>query len=554
MFRITTLIKVFIFLKRKVIEYVESEETRPFFIYGGKSSGKSTLLAHLGEKIFQLESQNDLNYIVITKFFGQQKTSKSLFQSLKIILSHLFILIMDAKFGLIQTLNNESQHVYEELNKLATEISKTHNDLYTIVKDLKELIKSIEKFFKNETTTIVLLLDDIDHFINEEHFDFIINMDLSTNFKIVYSSTQPCFSKNMFFLKLNSTLNVEYSISFMEKQLEKSSRRLFNATQIARVKNLLALNLTECNYLYLTILVDIIKEWSSSSDITETSAEFDECFSVRALWKLFLKLNMPSSCYSFMFYLNKFDLSENELDSLLQLDEDELSKFSIGTWCYLVNKLKNYLLATEKNNSLVYKWDDRYLIDDENSLLFKLDSTESDKRIENILNYFQLKPFYFIDSGGKIQFNLSKLNNLPQIVTKINDANRVQSKLMKLIYFNYDFLYARSLLGDFEFLSHIVTILKKENILNSDLVLIYAFLDMNANELIGSSHSILEQIRLALFDTCFSRAIFNQSFFSKYSDDTLSVVAFAHGKKKCLEPRSALVPFNTRWYFILCFV
>ena len=83
-------------------------------------------------------------------------------------------------------------------------------------------------------------------------------------------------------------------------------------------------------------------------------------------------------------------------------------------------------------------------------------------------------------------------------------------------------MYARSLLGDFEFLSHIVTILKKGNILNSDLVLIYAFLDMNANELIGSSHSILEQIRLALFDTCFSRAIFNQSFFSKYSDDTLS--------------------------------
>jgi hypothetical protein len=511
-------------------------------------------MAHLSDKLFQLESQNDMNYIVITKFLGHQKSSHTMCDSFKIILSHLFVLIMDAKFGLIQShLNDESHSVYGEFNRLSNEISQTHNDLFTVVKDLKELIKSIEKFFKNQTTTIVLLLDDIDHFISEENFDFIINMDLSPNFKIVYTSTQPCYSKNMFFLKLDSSLNVKNSISFMENLLEKSSRRIFSNIQIERIKNLLALNLIDCNYFYLTILSDIIKKWPSSSEMDETLSEFDECFSVKTLWKYFLKLITPSHCYSYVFYLNQFDLSESELDSLLGLDKDELSKFSIGTWCHLVYELKNYLLPVEQNSLLVYKWQICPLMNDEIFFLFRLDSNESDKKIENILEYFHQKPFYFIDTNGRVQYNLSKLNNLPRLITKMNNPNRMQSEFIKLILFNYEFIYARSLLGDYEFLTDIASILNlnQENIFNIDIVMAYIFYDINKNELNASSHSILEQMRIALFDTCFNRVLFDQHFFGKYSDENLSVLAFAHGKKFCLEKRSALVPFNTSWYFIV---
>ena len=191
-------------------------------------------------------------------------------------------------------------------------------------------------------------------------------------------------------------------------------------------------------------------------------------------------------------------------------------------------------------------------MNEENSFLFRLDSSESDKKIESILEYFHQKPYYFIDTNGRVQYNLSKLNNLPRLITKMNNPNRMQSELIKLILFNYEFIYARSLLGDFEFLSHIASILdlNKENVLNVDVVMAYVFYDMNKNQLIASSHSILEQMRVALFDTSFNRALFDQHFFGKYSDENLSVLAFAHGKKFCLEKRSALVPFNTSWYFI----
>ena len=60
-------------------------------------------------------------------------------------------------------------------------------------------------------------------------------------------------------------------------------------------------------------------------------------------------------------------------------------------------------------------------MNEENSFLFRLDSSESDKKIESILEYFHQKPYYFIDPNKRVQYNLSKLNNLPRLITKVNN-------------------------------------------------------------------------------------------------------------------------------------
>ena len=179
------------------------------------------------------------------------------------------------------------------------------------------------------------------------------------------------------------------------------------------------------------------------------------------------------------------------------------------------------------------------------SILFQLDDESYEQKIKNVLEFYHSKKlYYFIDANGLVQFNLNKLNNLPLLLSKLNDSK----ELIKSIYFNYEFIYAKCILGDFEFLSVLRSHLLRTKSTNFDIVIIHKFFEIYANELKTSPLSFLEMIRLALFDSCSERPLFQQ-FFNAYSETEIMVNAVlnTNGKKFSLDKRSALVPFNTHW-------
>ena len=483
------------------------------------------------------------------------KHGLSALKTLKILLNHIFIVIMEAKFGLMQRKFGFKSKTYKDFAKIPVDVFSHHNDLHATLSDLKEVINSSERFF-NEGTSFVIFMDSIEQLSSNEHdlLDWII-LDMPKHFKIIYSTNdERVYDKlrqklgEKLFFKLGR-LTADSSLNLLNKMLNKSNRKL-NPQQTQNVKKFLANNSNECRPLYLKILHDIARKWRS---YTPHDANFDKCTSIGSLVKYLFNTRLEYGYYStLVFYLNQFNagITDSELECILKSDS-EYPASKLGSWIRLKYELKDYFMPRNENGMLVFSWLNQQMTVITRQQLYTYDNESFNKKIQNITHYFlttNTSKLYAIDSNASnasnaLKFNVRKLTQLPYIIVKLNDASLKRELLSRCVYFDYEFVYAKALLDDdFEFLDAVKDSLVELKCV--ELLLMHVFYESYSKYLIKNPVSLLEQARLRVFDMALDPNILK--FLSQtYSDDSLRVVAHTSRKQLTLEPRSALVPFHS---------
>lgn len=183
------------------------------------------------------------------------------------------------------------------------------------------------------------------------------------------------------------------------------------------------------------------------------------------------------------FYMNQFSwgVSEKELVDVLSLDKDLLkvvvvdqSKntkpvFPIALWISVKFEIQKYLRVKSEHDTQVFGWlhdiikqVTKELYDD------SMGDIQRDLCLMNIYQYFTANEdcessgpgqrknqslMLYSETNSTVIFNQRKLGELPQLIVKFNSPRLQEHLLKEDIFFDFDFLYAKTLLNDFAFLN-----------------------------------------------------------------------------------------------------